>query len=259
MGTCKPDVAFITAGVDVQADRLEVEIVGWMKGKRSQSIDYRVITGDTSLEGTWDKLQLLLSEFYIREDGVQMQINLMAVDSGYNTSYVYEFCNRPGCAGRAWPIKGKDNMSVMFTAPKPIQYTRQGEKIGSIKVYHVGVSMIKSELYGYLKQVKNDDGSYPKGYCHFPQYDTEYFKGITAEKLERKTDAKNFNVFTWVKSHKRNEPLDCRVYARAAAAFLGMDIFNDQYWDTLVSTAGPLGDQQQQKPKEKKKNSFWNK
>ena len=39
------DVCFITAGVDVQRDRLELEIVGWCADKRSYSIDYRVIDG----------------------------------------------------------------------------------------------------------------------------------------------------------------------------------------------------------------------
>jgi phage terminase large subunit GpA-like protein len=255
MGTCKADVAFITAGADVQADRIEVEIVGWIKGKRSQSIDYRVLTGDTSLDATWDKLQMMLSEFFIRADGVQMQINLMAVDSGYNTSHVYNFCTRPACVGRVIPIKGKDTLTMMFIPPKVVQYTRQGAKVNSVRVYHVGVSMIKSELYGYLKQVRNDDGSYPKGYCHFPEYNSEFFKGITAEKLERKTDSKNFNVFTWVKSYKRNEPLDCRVYARAAAAIFNMDLFNDDHWAHLVATAGSV---LEQKPKTRKKPSgYW--
>ena len=259
IGTCKAEVAFITAGVDVQADRIEVEVVGWMKGKRSQSIDYRIITGDTSFEQTWDKLQLMLSEMYVRSDGVQMQINIMCVDTGYNTSHVYDFCTRPAVAGRAIPIKGKDDLSMMFTAPRSVQYTRQGKPVNSVKVFHVGVSMIKSELYGWLKQVKNDDGTYPAGYCFFPEYNSEYFKGLTAEKLERKTNAKNFNVFQWVKHYKRNEPLDCRVYARAAAAIFNMDLFTDQHWEALVSNAGPI-QQTTQQPKEKKQRSnFWNK
>lgn len=255
-GTCKLQVAFITAGVDVQADRIEVEIVGWMKGKKSQSIDYRVITGDTSFDTTWDKLELLLSETFLRTDGMQMQINIMAVDTGYNTSHVYDFCNRSACAGRVVPVKGSDSISVLFRAPQPVQYSRQGKAVNSIKVFSVGVSLIKSELYGWLKQVKNDDGTYPNGYCHFPEYNSEYFKGITAEKLEMKTNAKNFNVFTWVKKYKRNEPLDCRVYARAAAAIYNMDLFNDEYWDKMQSLASSV-QQKEEKKKEKQKSNFW--
>lgn len=257
IGTVKPEVSFITAGADVQADRIEVEIVGWIKGKRTQSVDYRIIMGDTSAKETWDKLQMLLSEKFLRSDGVQMQINLMALDSGYNTSYVYDFCTRPGCAGRVIPIKGKDDLSMMFTAPKSVQYTRQGQKVNSVKVFHVGVSMIKSELYGYLKLIKNIDGTYPPGFCHFPEYNTEFFRGITAEKLERKTNAKNFNVFQWVKSYKRNEPLDCRVYARAAAAIFNMDLFTEEHWNYLNQNAGPVAEQKEKIQQRKKGSGYW--
>lgn len=260
MGTCKKEVAFITAGVDVQADRIEVEIVGWMKGKRSQSIDYRVINGDTSFDTTWDKLELLLSEIFIRDDGTQMQVNIMAVDTGYNTSHVYDFCNRPSCisSGRVVPVKGSDNMSMLFKTPQSVEYTRQGKPVNRVKVFTVGVSIIKSELYGWLKQIKKDDGTFPNGYCHFPEYNSEYFRGITAEKLERKTNAKNFNKFDWVKHYKRNEPLDCRVYARAAAAIFNMDLFNDEHWNKIQDIAGIIQKQKTSTPKEKKKSKFWN-
>lgn len=256
VGTVKQDVAFITAGADVQADRIEVEVVGWMKGKRSQSIDYRVIMGDTTQDATWDKLQMLLSEMFIRQDGAQMQVNIMAVDTGYNTSYAYDFCTRPGCAGRVIPVKGKDELSMIYSPPKAVQYTRQGKAMNTVKVFHVGVSMVKSELYGFLKKVKNEDGTYPLGFCHFPEYGTDYFRGITAEKLERKVNKKNYNVFQWVKTYKRNEPLDCRVYARAAASIFGMDLFNDDHWSHLNMNAGPIV-AVTKKEKKKKTSDFW--
>jgi phage terminase large subunit GpA-like protein len=37
---------FLTAGVDVQKDRIEVEVVAWGRGKESWSVDYRVIQRD---------------------------------------------------------------------------------------------------------------------------------------------------------------------------------------------------------------------
>jgi phage terminase large subunit GpA-like protein len=252
--TVKANVAFITAGVDVQADRLEVEIVGWMKGKRSQSIDYRVIVGDTSTTAPWDQLAGLFDESFQRTDGVPMQIAIMAVDTGYNTSHVYDFCVKYMAGGRVIPIKGSDSLGMMFSPPKAVQYTSKGEKIGSIKVYNIGVSMIKSELYGWLRLIKKDDES-PNGFCYFPQYDETYFRGLTAEKLEMVINKKGFTVMQWVKKYKRNEPLDCRVYARAAAAVFGIDLFKDEHWEYLVQNAGPketqAGDQK------KRKSDFW--
>ena len=63
-----PDgVALVTAGVDVQADRLEVEIVGWGRDEESWSIAHHVIPGDVTRKEVWDHLEgLLLSEHHAR-------------------------------------------------------------------------------------------------------------------------------------------------------------------------------------------------
>lgn len=253
----KPNVAFITAGVDVQADRLEVEIVGWMQGKRSQSIDYRSLIGDTSTAEPWDKLAMLLNETFTRTDGQQISIAVMAIDTGYNTSHVYDFCSKYMGTGRVIPVKGSDSLGMMFSPPKAVQYTSRGEKVNSIKVYHVGVSMIKSELYGWLKLMKKDD-EIPPGFCHFPQYDETYFRGLTAERFEMITNKKGFTTFQWVKKYKRNEPLDCRVYARAAASVYGMDLFTNEHWLHLATYTFVATDQKPKPKQEKKKGSgYW--
>ena len=48
VGTVPPGGLFLTAGADVQKDRIEVEITAWGRGKESWSVDYRVFEGDTS-------------------------------------------------------------------------------------------------------------------------------------------------------------------------------------------------------------------
>ncbi len=255
-GTVKANVAFITAGVDVQADRLEVEIVGWMKGKCSQSIDYRVIIGDTATEEVWRKLSTLLDETFVRDDNQQMKISIMAIDTGYNTSHVYDFCLRNMGTGRVIPVKGSDSLQMVFSAPKAVQYTSRGEKLNTIKVYHVGVSIIKSELYGWLKLLKKDE-DIPAGFCFFPQYDEFYFRGLTAERFEIVTNKKGFTVYQWVKKYKRNEPLDCRVYARSAAAVFGMDLFQAEHWEYLTQAAGNVGQETTTKKERKRGSGYW--
>jgi phage terminase large subunit GpA-like protein len=111
---------------------------------------------------------------------------------------------------------------------------------------------LKSELYGWLKQEIAEGGDIPPGYCHFPEYEQHYFKGITAEELQFKIDRKGFKVYEWVKKFERNEPLDCRVYARAAAAVVGIDRFADEHFDIISSVSG-----QEDKPKIRK-STFWN-
>lgn len=231
INTLNNAVCFLTAGVDVQGDRLELEIVGWCKGKITYSVDYRILIGDTSKKEVWDKLDLILQESWAREDGLVMPIKLMAVDSGYNTQKVYDFCRKYD-ATRVIPIKGRDNQDVVITAPKAVDISYAGKKVGTVKVWNVGVSLLKSELYGWLRlEIENDIA--PNGYCHFPEYGQEHFKGLTAEQLQFKT-VNGYKQYSWVKKYERNEPLDCRNYARAAASVIGIDRFKDEHWQTIL-------------------------
>ncbi|WP_419636776.1 terminase gpA endonuclease subunit, partial [Thiolapillus sp.] len=49
---------FLTAGVDVQRDRLECEVVAWGRDKISWSVDYQVLDGDTAQLEVWQKLDM---------------------------------------------------------------------------------------------------------------------------------------------------------------------------------------------------------
>jgi phage terminase large subunit GpA-like protein len=248
------DVAFLTAGVDIQKDRIEVEVVGWMPGKISQSVTYRVLPGKTEEPDVWKKLSAMLNEHWEREDGVLMPIRVMTIDTGYNTSYVHEFCRKYD-PSRVVAIKGIDKQAVMVSAPRAVDVTRSGKKIGQAKQWNIGVSMIKSEIYAWLRLLREVDGSLPDGYCHFPQYDEHYFRGLTAEVVESKIDKKGYRKYEWVKKYDRNEPLDCRVYARAAAAIFGMDRFTMEAWAEIRGGYG----QKQETKNTKKKSSFWDK
>ena len=70
--------------------------------------------------------------------------------------------------------------------------------------------------------------------CHFPEYDTEYFKQLTAEQLVTRI-VKGFPKREWQKIRDRNEALDCRIYARAAAITLGIDRWSDQKWEQIMN------------------------
>lgn len=89
-----PDGAVIlTAGVDTQDDRLEVEIVGWGRGLESWSIDYRIIPGDPDLDIVWESLDHILGNAYTKADGTPLYVAAALVDSGgHKTSAVYKYC-----------------------------------------------------------------------------------------------------------------------------------------------------------------------
>lgn len=63
----------LTAGVDVQKDRLEVEVVAWGKSRENWSIDYRVFEGDTGRGEVWGKLSELLNHHFLL---VKMGLNI---------------------------------------------------------------------------------------------------------------------------------------------------------------------------------------
>ena len=87
-----PGGLFLTAGADVQKDRIEVEITAWGRGKESWSVDYRVFEGDTSRAAVWEKLTGLLNESFTTESGLELPIMQLAVDSGFATIEVYQCC-----------------------------------------------------------------------------------------------------------------------------------------------------------------------
>jgi phage terminase large subunit GpA-like protein len=233
INTCPQGVVFLTAGCDVQKDRLEVEIVGWGKGKQSWSIDYRVIMGETSTQAPFKELDNLLNETWTLPNGLEAQIRVLAIDSGYNTQHVYNWA-RGHMGSRVMVVKGQDALHNILGTPQATDINYTGTKVRrGVKVWPVGVSSAKSELYGWLNlNGAGDDGIYPPGYCHFPQYGEEYFRMLTAEQLMTRSVNRK-TVYQWEKKYERNEALDCRVYARAAAAYIGIDRFKDQDWNNL--------------------------
>jgi len=215
-----PDrVAVLTAGVDVQDNRLEYEIVGWGTGKESWGIKYGVIMGDPGQEFVWKALDAVLFANYKRADGQEMQIMTTCIDSGgHHTSSVYRYC-REREMHRVWPIKGIGGTGHSFIK-RPNRRDQDG-----IWLFTLGVDVGKDNIVSRLKAEPDQNG-----YCHFPieedkGYDEFYFKGLTAER--RVTRYKNGQpTIKWElkTSSSRNEPFDLRNYATAALEILNPNL-----------------------------------
>lgn len=228
-------VVFLTIGTDVQKDRIEAEIVGWGRDKQSWSIDYRVLVGDTSNESNevYAQLDKLLDETWTIGK-LDLKSRMLAIDSGYNTQTVYNWARRHA-SDRVRVIKGSDSAQTIFGTPRDADINgKDGSRLArAVKLWPVGVSVVKTELYSWLKLDKPEEGRpYPPGYCHFPQYDLEHFKRLASEHLINKT-IKGRKVPRWEKIHERNEQLDNRVYARAAASMFGLDRMTPSDFDIL--------------------------
>lgn len=248
IGSVPDRVIFLTAGVDVQKDRLEIEVVGWGPEKQSWSIEYQVIMGDTSQDATeegspWAELDTYLSKTWKKASGEMLPIYRLAVDTGYNTQHVYTWVRRHPL-NRVMAVKGTDNLAMPLGLPHAVDINLKGKKIKrGLRLWPVGSGNLKGELYGWLNQHPPTaeelaaGRDYPHGYCHFPQYPEEFFKQMTAEQLVVRI-VKRRRKYEWEKIRDRNEVLDCRVYARAAAAAVGMDRLTEQELLSRVGAAG---------------------
>lgn len=252
-GHIPADVCFLTAGIDVQKGRVEMEIVGWSVGRTSFSINYIVVPGDIDNKETADKLYAHIIQNYIREDKAELPILMTAIDTGYNTTEVYAFCRRFS-GTQVVPVKGgPDSQITILTTPKKLDVNHRGRKVGVISLWNIGVGKLKSELYNYLSYEKEEDGSIPHGYCFFPEYDLEHFKRLTAEALVIEL-VNGKQKQHWKKIYERNEQLDCRVYARAAAEIVGISRFTEE---EFLSIRNSYLSRTMNKPKERKKSGFW--
>ena len=214
-----PDgVLVLTAGVDVQDNRLEMEVVGWGENEVSWGIEYKVIHGNTAHPETWERLDQHLKKTYLHADGNILSIERTCIDSGgHRTPEVYQFCKDREYQG-VYAIKGKGGTGMNILHSQ--SYTKRIKNL----LFTIAVDTAKARLYARLAEKEPTKA----GYCHFPidsdefqrGYDEQYFEGLTSEvktvKMVRgraKTD--------WVlKKGARNEPLDCRVYNIAAIRIL---------------------------------------
>lgn len=206
------DVLVLTAGVDVQDDRFEVEVVGWGEGKESWGIRYQKIFGDMMKEQVWKDLDAFLLSTFHKKDGTPMRILAACVDSGgHHANAVYSFC-KDRFDRRVLAIKGKGGSDV--------PYIRNPSTNNRVKapLFVLGVDAGKALLYKRLAHTTKGPN-----YCHFPAaeeagYDELYFRGLTSEKMVTRF-RKGRMTTMWVlkdERYKRNEPLDLRNYATAA-------------------------------------------
>lgn len=229
---------FLTAGADVQKDRIECEVVAWGRNRESWSVGYFIINGDTAREDVWNELTEFSRRYFEHSSGAMLPISRFAIDSGFATQQVYNWVRKQPL-NFAMAVKGTDSGVTPLGLPTKVDLNVNGKKLRrGAKVWTVGTSILKSELYQFLRLTKNEDESFPAGYCHFPKYDSEYFKQLTAEQLVTKV-VRGYQKREWQKTRERNEALDCRVYARAASISFGIEQFSETKWRNLEKALVP--------------------
>ena len=207
MGT---GIVILTCGVDVQDNRLELEIVGWGRGEESWSIDYLILYGDPSTPELWAQLDEVLSRKYTHSKDVpDLPISATCIDSGgHYTDYVINYCFARRLHG-VFAIKGIGGVG------KPIWPATASKSYTTKKpVYLIGVNDAKDIL---MRRLHLEDSS-GAGVWHFPMdRESDWFEQVTNEVAVKKL-SKGRLIREWMprKNGVRTEGLDCRVYAYAA-------------------------------------------
>jgi phage terminase large subunit GpA-like protein len=230
--TAPAGALLLTAGVDVQADRLECSIWGWGEKSEAWLIFHTVLWGDPAEEGVWTELDLFLDSRIDRESEGTIGITATAIDTGYLPQVAYNFVRlRPGRGFYA--IKGMSTPGrPLWGKPTPQEVTWRGKTLKKgIRLWPVGVDTAKGLFTARLKLLKPGPG-----YIHFPVgLEEEYYLQITAERRVPKT-VRGFTTHVWVKTRKRNEALDCAIYALAAAYAAGIERMD---WQKLKARLAP--------------------
>ena len=151
------EVVLITAGIDVQDDRIEIEIVGWGRDEESWSIDYRTLYGDPSTPQLWQDLNATLAQTFKTEDGRDLAIRSACIDSGgHYTQAVYNLSGHGKenafLRSKAWQAKTGQSLS------RPTR-----NNIGKIKLFTIGVDAAKELIFSRLKITMAGPG-----FMHFP-------------------------------------------------------------------------------------------
>ncbi len=238
---------FLTAGADVQKDRIEVDVWAWGRGMTSWLVDHIVIPGGPDDPACWEKLTALLGQTWQHENGAFMTLAKLAIDTGYESAAVYAWSRKQGIAQVA-PVKGLEgfNRATPVSGPTFVDATVNGRKLKrGARLWTVATATFKAETYRYLRIERPSDEDRasgvapPAGTIHLPDWaDSEWLKQLVAEQLVTIRDKRGYARQEWQKLRERNEALDARVYARAAAWILGADRFDERMWRQLEKQAG---------------------
>lgn len=200
------DVLFVTAGVDVQRDRLEVVFLGHGRDDLFVLSQF-VIWGDPMADDVWAELDDALKTIWKHPKGGILRVDAAAVDAGDGETMdrVMSFC-RPRSNRRIYAIKGA-------AGNRPV--IRASDTKGS-RLFIVGVDSVKSQLTSRLSRGKTVRFS--------DSLEGRFYEELASERLVMRY-VKGAPVRQWERiPGRRAESLDCVVYGLAVRALVNAKV-----------------------------------
>ena len=233
-----PARAFLlTAGVDCQGDRVELQIVAWGRDRKSWVIDHVVIPHHIGDEEARDALDAYMKATWRTTAGLELPLDALAIDSSAYTDDVWTWVQRYP-RHRVIAIKGAStqNGPIML----PMQDRRRDGKLIKARTkqgFMLNVSQLKADFYARLEREDPE----ARGFVAFAAgLGDEFFRQVTAEIRVLKRQRSGVVVSQWelVEPTRRNEALDCHLYAEAAARRAGWASMAEIQWDALEAERG---------------------
>jgi phage terminase large subunit GpA-like protein len=138
------EVLVLTAGADVQDDRVEVSILGWTRTSECLVLGHVVVWGRFTDQSTWDEVDELLRTKWRHPFGGMLKIDAAFIDAGDGEHYqtVLNFCI-PKVGRRVFASKG-------MSGPRQVFQMAPGKRIAG-KLALVGIDTIKNIIFTKLQ------------------------------------------------------------------------------------------------------------
>lgn len=225
----------LTAGVDVQKDRLEYQVVAWARGERCAVVDVGFLEGDPTRPEVWKKLDEYLQAPVRNRFGTDLKIRSVAVDSGYLPDEVLQFTRLRKHRG-VFAIKGAATSGrPIIGRPSKVDLKRSGQVIkGGAEQWQLGVDSAKHRLFARLAGDRKQSDAEARMVRFSQELPEEYFRQLSAEVFDP-------HKRRWVKVYERNEGLDTFVYAMAAAMHpnIRVHLLREPQWEQLEALLEP--------------------
>lgn len=249
----------LMGGIDTQDDRYEGRVYAFGPGEEAWLVHRFILTGDPASEELRRKVGLQVHRQFTRADGLVMRVERWCWDAGGH--YSDEVAAESRRLGVQWVIP----TFGASTYGKPIANFPKKRKDGIYKT-ELGTDNAKELIYSRLKiaidMAKSQAGEMQPGAIHFPANDDicdeDELKQITSER-KKPVMVRGKRELRWDAGGRRNEGLDCFVYALAALRIsqqrFGLDL--NALVEQPEAGGSAAADTTEERPR--RKSSYWNK
>jgi phage terminase large subunit GpA-like protein len=227
----------LTAGVDVQHDRLAIVVRAWGVGEESWLIYWGEIFGSTldATKGAWLDLDELLGRDFAHASGATLRVRAVSIDGsdGNRTEIVHAYV-RPRRARGYMTVKGAaeqtDDRREIYSTPKRVDLNKRNKPMRfGLDTFIVGTARAKDLILDNRLKLQ---GSGPGTLHWYAGVRPDYWEQLVSEvKAPSRT---NRYRKAWQKlAGVRNEGLDCEVYALHAARSLKTNLMRAAHWQAI--------------------------